>query len=194
MAGPVDLAALGHDEEAVVPVKHLDGLCNHLGERRLRAVGIDGSVKGAVRKHGKHLAVAGLERKKLVLRLDDLVPLGADIIAGIAARLVLLVLQRVLGIYVEPAAGEEVKVGVSKIEGDAVGVAAVFAVGVEAGRCRVSDRDGRQYADLDSRLLGGSCRRDQRLTLGIDAGVVVLCLDAAGHSGRRSSRVRDKRI
>ena len=50
VAGPVYLAALGNDEETVVPIKHLEGLCDHLGERRLRTVGIDGGVKGAVRK------------------------------------------------------------------------------------------------------------------------------------------------
>ena len=194
MASPVYATALGHDKKAALAVEHLYGLGNHFCERRLGAVGVDRRIESAVRELGEHLAVAGLEREELVLCLDDLVALGADVLVGIAELLVLLVLQRVLRIDVETAAREEVKAGVGEVKGDAVGVAAVVAVGVEAGRRRVRDRHSRHNADFDTRLLRRRGGREQRLPLWIDAGVVVLSLRAAGDRRCRRRGVGHERV
>ena len=56
--GPVDASALRHHEEALLVVEHLYALRDHLGERRLRAVRVDGVVERPVRELREDLSVA----------------------------------------------------------------------------------------------------------------------------------------
>ena len=151
MAGPVDLAALTHHEEAGLVVQHLDTL--------LHIVGQGPHVVGAVDLIGDGVGVG-----QVLLDDDGLVGVGADGVglgvgaghgvAGLLSQLVQVGLVALTsGGVQQAAAGEVVEVGLHHLQADLIVAAAAGLVGVEGGGGGVVQVDGSDHADLIA-LLG----------------------------------------
>ena len=142
VAGPVDLARLGHHEEAVGVIQHFDALADVVGQLPLAGGGVDGVVHGggvgALLGDDQGL-VAGLQGSGAGLGGDQLVALGdGHVVVGDGAAAGIL----------EVAAGKVLKAAVGQLLADLVVVLAAGLMGVEGGGGGVVDVDGAQDADL----------------------------------------------
>ena len=147
VAGPVDLAGLGHHEEAVGVIQHFDALADVVGQLPLAGGGVDGVVHGggvgALLGDDQGL-VAGLQGSGAGLGGDQLVALGdGHVVVGHSAAAGVL----------EVAAGKVLKAAVGQLLADLVVVLAAGLMGVEGGGGGVVDVDGGQDADLVALLL-----------------------------------------
>ena len=145
MAGPVDLAGLGHQEEALGVVQQFDALLHIVGQLPLAVGGIQGVVHGlAVRQvlgDDEGLACTGSQGSG--------VGLGGDhVIAGLCGNFVVVGAGAVTVHLLELAAGKVLKAGVCQLHADLIVVLAAVLVGIERSRGGVVDVDGGDHAHL----------------------------------------------
>ena len=155
VAGPVDLAALAHHEEAVLVLgEHLDALGHVVGQGP--------HVVGAIQLIGHGVGVGQVLVDDHHGAGGDLLGLGLGghhVVAGLLGQVVqvLLVALGAVGIQ-QAAAGEVLKAGVHQLQADVVVVVAAGLVGVEGGGSGVVQVDGGDHADgvalLAVQLLG----------------------------------------
>ena len=145
VAGPVNLAALGHDEEALVVVQQLDALLDVVGQLPLACGGVHGVAHGVavgqLLGDNQGLACAGLQGSGAGLGGNNVVAgLGSHLVVGghIAAAVVLL----------ELAACEVLEAAVCQLNADLIVVLAAGLVCVESGGGGVVDVDSGDDAHL----------------------------------------------
>ena len=139
VAGPVDLAGLGHQEEALLVVQQLDALFDVVGQLPLAV----GSVHGVV--HG--LAVAQILGNDQGLACTggqgSCTGLGGDhVITGVGSHGVVIGAGAIAVYLLELAAGKVLKAGVCQLHADLVVVLAGLLVGIEGSGGGVVDVHG----------------------------------------------------
>ena len=173
VAGPVDLAALTHHEEAVVVVQHLDALLHVVSQRP--------HVLGAVQLVGHGVAVG-----QILVHQNGLLGISAHSlgllvghghgVAGFLGQIIQVVLVLLFtGGRQQAAAGKVVKVGGDQLLADLIVVVAAGLVGVESRGSGVVEVDGRDDTDfpvfLVLKLLGNGL---------IGSGAGLVHVDGAG--------------
>ena len=150
MAGPVDLAGLGHQEETLLVVQQLDALLDVVGQLPLARGGVHGVVHGlAVGQclgDDEGLACTSLEGSGVCLTGDDVVAvLGSDLVVVGAGAVAVHLL--------ELAACEVLEAGDGQLLADGIVVLAGLLMSVEGGGSGVVDIDRGDDAHLVA-LLG----------------------------------------
>ena len=149
VAGPVDLAALAHEEEAVVVVENLDALCHMVGEGP--------HLVGTVELIGHGVAIG-----QVLVNDDDGavghrfgVGLGFHhgVARGFCQGVEILLVTLGAGGLEEGAAGEVVEAGVDELQADLIVVVAAGLVGIEGGGRGVVEVHRGDHADFPA-LLG----------------------------------------
>ena len=145
MAGPVDLAGLGHQEEALLVVQQLDALPDVVGQLPLARGGVHGVVHGLAVGQSlgddEGLACTGLEGDGVCLTGDDVVAvLGGDLVVVGAGAVAVHLL--------ELAACEILEAGDGQLLADGVVVLTGLLVGIEGGGGGVVDVDRGDDAHL----------------------------------------------
>ena len=191
MAGPVDLAALGHHEEGLLVAQALDALLDVVGEAPLALSGVELVVHGVTvgQSLGDDEDVARIDTQGLGVGLR-----GGHGVASLCGELVEVGLVLVLVGGGKPrAAGEELKAGLGHLLADCVVVLAAVLVSVEGSRGGVVHVDRGEYADLVAllgvQLLGNGLERLGQ-GLGVHVDGARLGLVARGDGGRGGSGVR----
>ena len=145
VAGPVNLAGLGHQEEALLIVQQLDALPDVVGQLPLACGGVHGVVHGLAvgqsLRDDEGLACTGFEGGSVCLTGDDVVAvLGSDLVVVGAGAVAVHLL--------ELTACEVFEAGVGQLFADGVVVLAGLLVCVEGSRGGVVDVDGGDDAHL----------------------------------------------
>ena len=190
VAGPVDLAALDHHEEAGVVVEQLNALRDIVGQRpgaflAVQLIG-DGVAVGQLLAddHG----LAGLGGQGLGLRLGA--HHGVARVGGQGVQVVLVLLGA--GGLQQRAAGEVVKAAVDHFQADLVVAVAADLVAVEGGGGGMVQVDAGDHADLVAQLIlqlfGDGLVGDGAGLVHVDGAAVGLV--AGGDGGGGGSRVR----
>ena len=161
MAGPVDLAALGHHEEGLLVAQTLDALLDVVSEAPLALGSVELVVHGVTvgQGLGDDEAVAGIGAQGLRISLR-----GDHGVAGLCGELVEVGLVLVLVGGSKPCtAGEELKAGLGHFLADCVVVLAAVLVSVESSRGGMVHVDRGKHADLVAllgvQLLGDGLKR-----------------------------------
>ena len=150
VAGPVDLAGLGHQEEALLVVQQFNALFDIVGQLPLAV----GSVHGVV--HG--LAIAQILGNDQGLACTGgqsrCTGLGSDhVVTGVGSHGMVVGAGTVAVHLLELAAGKVLKAGICQLHADLVVVLAGFLVGIEGSGGGVVDVHGGDDAHLIA-LLG----------------------------------------
>ena len=145
VAGPVDLAGLGHQEEALLVVQQLDALPDVVGQLPLACGGVHGVVHGLAVGQSlgddEGLACTGLESGGVCLTGDDVVAvLGGDLVVVGAGAVAVHLL--------ELAAGKVLEAGDGQLLADVVVVLAGLLMCIEGSGGGVVDVDGGDDAHL----------------------------------------------
>ena len=150
MAGPVDLTALGHQEETLLVFQQLDALFHVIGQLPLAVGSVHGVVHrlavGEVLGDDEGLARPGRQRRRARL-------CGDNVVARLCGDLVVVGAGAVAVHFLELAARKVFEAGIGQLYADLVVVLAGVLVGVEGGRGGVVDVDGGYHADLIAFLL-----------------------------------------
>ena len=150
VAGPVDLTALGHQEEAFGVIQQLDALFHVVGQLPLACSGVHGVVHGLavgqIFGNDQGLACACGQCGSTRLR-------GDHIVSGLSSHLVVVGAGAVAVHLLELAAGKVFKAGVCQLHADLVVVLAGLLMSVEGGGSGVVDIDRGDDAHLVA-LLG----------------------------------------
>ena len=150
VAGPVDLAGLGHQEETLGVIQQLDALLDVIGQLPLACSGVHGVVHGLavcqILGNDQGLACACGQGGSACLR-------GDHIVACLSSHLVVVGAGAVAVHLLELAAGKVFKAGVCQLHADLVVVLAGLLMSVEGGGSGVVDVDRGDDAHLVA-LLG----------------------------------------
>ena len=145
VAGPVDLAGLSHQEEALLVFQKLDALLDVVGQLPLASGGIHGVVHGLavgqILGDDEGLARTGGQGCGPGLG-------GDDVVAGLCGNFVVVGAGAVAVHLLELAAGKVLEAGIGQLDADLVVVLAGALVGVECGWGGMVDVDGGHDADL----------------------------------------------
>ena len=189
VAGPVDLAALAHHEEALVIVQDLDALFHIVRQGPFALLAVQ------LVAHGVGVCQVLVDEDDLLVLGGDLGRIGlgvGDLVAGRLRQIieVLLVSAAAVGIL-QGAAGKILKAGLHHLHADLIVVVAAGLMGIEGGGGGVVQVHGGDDAHLPA-LLGVELFGDG--LIGHGAGLVGVdhagvCLVAGGDGGGGGSGV-----
>ena len=149
VAGPVDLTAFAHHEEALIVVQNLDALLHIIGQRP-HGVGTVQLIS-----HGAGIGQVLVDEDDGAA--GDLLSLGLrgdHVIARFLSQVVQALLVFVgTGGLEQTAAGKILEAGVDQFQTDLIVAAAALLVGVEGGGGGVVEVDGGDHADLPAQLI-----------------------------------------